>query len=222
MTLFGKSIATFARHLVPAILSVLSCAAWGLPDIQVQGLFSGKAVLSIDGQLRMLSDGQRSDEGVELVSATASKAIILYDGEKFELDLSSRISASFSEAEVNDVRLIADSKGHYVTQARINGRSVQVMLDTGATVVAMSGNQADMLGIDYKSAPQGRVSTASGVVTSRQVRLSSVQIGNISMNAIDAVVLEGDSPSIILLGNSFLSRVDMRNDGGLMILTAPF
>lgn len=213
------------RHCMAALL-VLGCLVsadvMGQPDIQVQGLFSGKAVLNINGNLRMLSEGQESPDGVKLISADTSNAVILYDGKEFTLDLSSRISAAYSNAEVNNIRLMPDSRGHYITQVRINGRSAQVMLDTGATSVAMSSRQADQLGINYKDAPQGRSSTAAGVVSTRQIRLSSVQLGSITLNNIEAVVLEGDSPDIILLGNSFLSRVDMRNEGNLMVLTAPY
>lgn len=208
--------------LITAIFCCLAPHLVAQPDIQVQGLFDGKAVLNINGALRMLSTGQVSPEGVTLVSANTSSAEILYQGERFELDLSSRISAAYSEAEVNEVRLLPDSRGHYITPVRINGRSVSVMLDTGATSIAMNSYQADQLGIDYRNAPQGRVSTAAGDVSSRRVKIASVQLGNITLNNLDAVVLEGNAPDIILLGNSFLSRVEMRNEGGLMVLTAPY
>lgn len=192
------------------------------PDIQVQGLFDGKAVLNVNGKLRMLSEGQESPEGITLLSANTSSAEILYEGERFKLDLSSRISAAYTQAEVNEIRLMPDSRGHYITQVRINGRSAQVMLDTGATSIAMNSRQANQLGIDYHDAPVIRVSTAAGDVPSRRVKLASVQLGTIALNNLDAVVLDGDSPEIILLGNSFLSRVEMRNEGQLMVLKAPY
>ena len=192
------------------------------PDVQVQGLFTDRAVLNINGKLRMLSTGQKSPEGVKLLSANAVKALISYGGKEFELGISSHISTAYSAAALNDVRLIADSRGHYITQVRINGQSVQVLLDTGATAVAMSSRQADQLGISYRDAPRERVATASGHVAGRKVKLSSVQLGPITVNSVDAVVLPGGHPDIILLGNSFLSRVEMRNEGSLMVLTAPY
>lgn len=204
------------------LLMLASTSGWSQPDIQVQGLFAGRAVLNIEGNLRMLSDGDTSPEGVELIKATSTNALIRYQGQEFELDLSSRISASFTQAESRDVRLMADSRGHYITQARINGRSVEVMLDTGATSIAMNSIHAELLGIDYKSGPTVRVSTAGGNVMSHQVQLRSVQVGDITVNSVTALVTEGSSPDIILLGNTFLSRVQMRNEGSIMVLSAPF
>ena len=202
--------------------TALPLSAISQPDIQVQGLFKDKAVLNVNGNMRLLSVGQESPEGLKLLSADTSKALLSFEGKEFELDLSSRISSAFKTAEVNEVRLTPDARGHYITQMKINGRSVRVLLDTGATTIAMNSNQAKELGINYKDAPQGRVSTAAGVVNSHKVQLSSVQLGTITMNNVSASVLEGDAPDIILLGNSFLSRVDMRNEGSLMVLTAPF
>lgn len=205
------------------LLSIaISALTISQPDIQVQGLFNDKAVLNVNGHLRMLSVGQQSPEGVKLLRADTSKARILFEGKEFELDLSSRISAAYTTAQVNDVRLMPDSRGHYITQVRINGRAAQVMLDTGATIIAMNSNHATQLGISYKDAPQGRASTASGVVNTRRVKLNSVQLGTITLNNVEASVIEGNSPDIILLGNSFLSRVDMRNEGNLMVLSAPY
>jgi len=209
--------------LIGTLLWVLSTTTvMAQPDIQVQGLFTGKAVLNVNGNLRMLSVGQESPEGVKLLSADPAKALVSFEGKKFELDLSSRISSAYKAAEVNDVRLMPDSRGHYITQVRINGRSAEVLLDTGATSIAMNSNHANQLGISYKDAPQGRVSTAAGDVNSRQVKLNSVQLGTITLNNVNAVVLEGNAPDIILLGNTFLSRVKMRNEGSLMVLTAPY
>ena len=208
--------------LLISCLALSDLKAFSLPDIQVQGLFPNKAVLNINGKLRLLSAGQQSPEGIKLISANTANALILYEGKQYELDLSSRISAAYTAAAANDVRLLPDSRGHYITQVRINGRSVQVLLDTGATSIAMNSQQAARLGIDYEHGPQTIVATAAGDLKSRRVNLNSVQLGPIQLNNVEALVLEGSSPDIILLGNSFLSRVGMRTEGKLMVLTAPY
>lgn len=207
---------------ISSLFLFFTLQAQSQPDIQVQGLFSGKAVLNINGQLRMLSEGQTSPEGVRLISASTEKARIYYNDQEFDIDLSSRINSSYTAATHKEVRLTAGQNGHYVSTARINGRQAQVMLDTGASMIAMSSVEADRLGISYKSAPTSRASTAAGIVKTYSIKLNSVQLGAIELTNIDAAVIEGDFPEQILLGNSFLSRLQMRNEGTVMVLTAPF
>lgn len=210
------------RLLMGLLFLFLSSEALSQPDIQVQGLFSGKAVLNINGQLRMLSEGQESPEGVRLISATTEKARIYYRDQEYDIDLSSRINSDYTASELREVRLIAGQNGHYVTAARINGRQTEVLLDTGASIVAMSSKEANRLGISYSSAKISRASTASGIVKTYSIQLGSVQVGAITLTNVEAAVIEGDFPEQILLGNSFLSRLQMRNDGSIMVLTAPF
>ena len=191
-------------------------------DVQVQGLFSGRAVLNVDGKLRMLKEGESSPEGIRLISADTQRALVEINGERRELNLSSRISSSFKQAASNEVKLFADAQGHYQTEASINGRSARVLVDTGASLVAINSNQADLLGIKYIDGRPGRASTASGMVPTKQVTLHSVRIGSINMTNVEAVVIEGEFPEVILLGNSFLSRLEMRNDGKLLVMKAPY
>jgi len=152
------------RFVLGFLLFMLSSELLSQPDIQVQGLFSGKAVLNINGQLRVLSEGQVSPEGVRLISASTEKARIEYSDQEFDIDLSSRINSSYRTATVREVRLRAGHNGHYVTPARINGKNTEVLLDTGASFIAMSSKEANRLGIAYQSAEKSRASTAAGVV----------------------------------------------------------
>ncbi len=210
------------QWLTATFLWATSALVFAQPDIQVQGLFAGKAVLNINGSMQMLSEGETSPEGVILVSATTSMAVIELDGQRYELDLSSRINSDYIPAEGKEIRLMADNNGHYFTTIRINGRQAQAMLDTGATSVAMNSRQATSLGLNYRDAPSQVVSTAAGRVQGRQITLNRVSLGDIELTSVTALVLEGDFPEVILLGNSFLSRLEMNNQGSVMILTAPF
>ncbi|MDH5710949.1 MAG: TIGR02281 family clan AA aspartic protease, partial [Gammaproteobacteria bacterium] len=69
------------------------------PDIVVQGLFAGKAVVQIDGQRRVLAPGQTSPEGVKLVSADTKQAILEVDGKQRSYTLGSAVSLNFTQAE---------------------------------------------------------------------------------------------------------------------------
>lgn len=195
---------------------------WAMPDIQVQGLFTGRAMVSIDGNVKLMREGETSPEGVLLVSADSKAAVIEYEGVSHTLSLSDRIGASFAQPEAAEVRLQPDSRGHYLARASINGRFINVMVDTGATMVAMNSRHAAELGLNLDNASRSRASTASGIVETKLVTLSSVSIGGVTRNAVAASVIEGDFPETILLGNSFLSGVDMRVESGILILKPKF
>ncbi|MDP3210596.1 TIGR02281 family clan AA aspartic protease [Methylotenera sp.] len=106
--------------------------------------------------------------------------------------------------------------GHYRTEALINGEKVNVLVDTGATGVAISQSVADKLNL--KSINAVRTNTANGESIGYMVRLGSVQIGGVHANNVAAMIapgLDGD----ILLGMSFLGRMDIRLYKGEMTIT---
>lgn len=106
--------------------------------------------------------------------------------------------------------------GHYRTEALINGEKVNVLVDTGATGVAISQSVADKLNL--KSINAVRTNTANGESIGYMVRLDSVKIGGVHANNVAAMIapgLDGD----ILLGMSFLGRMDIRLYKGEMTIT---
>lgn len=106
--------------------------------------------------------------------------------------------------------------GHYRSEALINDTKVNVLVDTGATGVAISQRIADRLQLQSRHAV--RTSTANGDTVAYMVRLESVQIGGVRANNVAAVIapgLEGD----VLLGMSFLGRMDVRLFQGAMTIT---
>jgi aspartyl protease family protein len=88
-------------------------------------------------------------------------------------------------------------------------------------VIAISAEEARRLGVRYLNAPQGMVGTANGVAPAYKVKLDTVRIGDITLNGVDAVVLEGGL-GINLLGMSFLNRTEMKRDGETMTLIKRF
>lgn len=105
--------------------------------------------------------------------------------------------------------------GHYRAQALINGEKVDVLVDTGATGVAISQNVADRLKL--KSIDAIRTNTANGDSVGYLVRLKSVQIGGVKAENVSAMIaptLDGD----VLLGMSFLGRMDVRLYKGEMTI----
>lgn len=112
------------------------------------------------------------------------------------------------------VELAAQDNGHFNTHAEINGRPVEVMVDTGATTVALSYEDAERAGIHLRDQDFTRsVHTANGVARVAPVTLDRVSIGGITVRDVPAAVTEPGRLKTSLLGMSFLSRLsrfDMR------------
>lgn len=199
------------------ILLLMAQAATAM-DIQVRMLARGSALLEIDGKQRMLRDGNKSPEGVLLVSSDGKKAVIEVDGKRQALTLTKRIATNFTTAQKSVVRIASTHGGHYVTPGRINGMPVEFMVDTGATMIAMNYVVAERLGIDYRAGRPIKVNTANGVAQAYEVILSSVSIGDLEVQQIRAAVSSTEFPQVILLGNSYLGKVDMQVDNGVLLL----
>ncbi len=210
------------RGVLAMWLCIASASVFAVSSIEAQALMTDAAVLMIGNQQRMLRNGQRSPEGVLLVSATTQRAIIEVDGQRKELKLSQRISGNFSAVDTSEVRVERNANAQYLTTASINGRLTTVMVDTGANTVALSGRHAEALGIPYHRGTPTRVSTASGIANAYSIQLDNIAIGGVAVPFVSAVVVEGDFPATILLGMSFLQRVGMREENGALFLKQKF
>jgi len=118
------------------------------------------------------------------------------------------------------VEIKSGRSGHFDTEAEINGRSIKVMVDTGATMVALSYEDAEHAGIYLNRGDFTRaVTTANGVARVAPVTLDRVSIGDITVRDVPAAVAEPGRLNTSLLGMSFLSRLsrfDMRS--GVLVL----
>lgn len=111
------------------------------------------------------------------------------------------------QASGASAQVVRGADGHYWTQARIDGRAVDVLVDTGATVVALTRQDARRLGVDPgPDAFTRHVQTASGLARAAPVRLSSVSVGGTRVEAVEALVVE-EGLAYSLLGMSFLGRL---------------
>lgn len=213
---------TFFKTIAVALL----CCATQIQaaDISVTALFGGKAQLVIDGgKPRMLSAGQTSPEGVKLISADSSAAVIEFQGKRRSLALGSgmRIGGadlSAGSSSGSSVTLTADERGHYQTLGQVNGGTVTFLVDTGATSIALPSADARRLGINYLNGQRGFTQTANGRAVAYRITLDTVKVGDITLHAVEAVVLEGDGLKIALLGMSFLNRTEMKRDGQALTL----
>jgi aspartyl protease family protein len=206
-------------HRIFALAGVVLAFAAQAADVTVVGIFPNKAVVQIDGgSLRTLAIGQKTAEGVTLLSVDRDSATFDIDGSRTTLGLGqARISRT--EPVAQSVRLTADLQGHFRTDGQINGRTVAFTVDTGATVIALPSSEAVRIGIDYQRGQKVAMRTANGTTGAYLVKLDTVSLGGVTLHGVDAVVVEGNGLAFPLLGMSFLNRMDMKREGDVMTLT---
>lgn len=195
-----------------------------LADTQVNivGLFSNKAVVIINGgKPKTLSIGQVID-GVKLLAADSKTATLQIEGKNKTLGMGQAASVGVASGAVSSVTLYADTQGHFVSDCQINGVTLKFLVDTGATTVALNSGDAKFANIDYKRGIPVQVSTANGVVTAYRVTIANLKIGAVTLSQVEGSVLEGGSPSVVLLGMSALNRLDMKRQDIALTLTKKY
>lgn len=188
-------------------------------DVALAGLFGNRAVLVIDGGSPVTLQVGQSANGVRLVKVAGDLAVVEVEGRKLEVRLGERVVQRGASADTHV--LYSDNRGHFKPEGKINGRPVRFLVDTGASMVSMGVSDARRLGLDLSQAIVGRSQTANGVVNVRRVMLDSVQVGSMVVFNIEASVHETDLP-VVLLGMSFLSRMDMTHEGSRLTLRKRF
>ncbi|MEE8364475.1 MAG: retropepsin-like aspartic protease [Gammaproteobacteria bacterium] len=208
----------FLPVIAAAILMLcLSTSNAGDIDIKVVGLFTNKVLLEIEGEQKLLSKGETFN-GVTLISASARGAVVSIHGEKKKLSLNQSIGSNYKKPDRAKSTIYPDEQGMYYVKGKINGRSLRFLIDTGATYLTMSGQQAALIGIDYRQGVRGFVNTASSTVPVWQIVLDRVSVGDISVPNVEASVIEGSRPHDALLGNSFLKFTQLERTGSVMEL----
>lgn len=201
---------------LPLLLSSWLMAA---TQVRVVGLFPGAAVLNVDGQRKLVKVGQVGPGGVVVVSADSRGAVLRVDGVERSYSLSREYSNGFAEAQKKQFSVAKGIGGHYWLAGSVNGHSIQFLVDTGATSIALNDAHARRLGIDYRVAGTPlQVSTASGTARGWRVTLDRVKVGELEVLGVEAVVLEGNSPTEALLGMSFLGRVGWKVEQDVLVL----
>jgi len=204
---------------------VFSAPASAIKSVSVYALFNGKAILIIDGQRRMLRVGDTTPEGLTLISSNTSGAVIDVDGKREELGLNinptvepMHVGNSASGSFATTVTLNMGPDGFFHVGGEINNKSVTFLVDTGASSVALSESMARRLDIDFASGKKAYASTANGNTRMRFVILDKVSVGSIEVDNVQAAVIQDPGPPGILLGMSFLSKLEMKRSGTTMEL----
>jgi aspartyl protease family protein len=190
-------------------------------SVALTGMLGAKALVIVDGSPpKALAPGE-TFKGVKIVSTQGNQAVVEIDGEKQTLRIGeapvSVGSKSGDAPSGNRVVLTAADGGHFFTLGQINGQSAQMVVDTGASSVALSAVAAQRMGIDYRTGQPIQMSTANGVIPGWRVKLASVRVGDVVVRQVDGVVSSGAMP-YVLLGNTFLTHFQMTRTNDQMVL----
>ena len=211
--------ATDVRRLA-ALLVVFAAAPSWAQSVSMSGSLGDKALLVIDGAPRTVAAGA-TVQGVKLVSVAGSDAVVEVKGKRVTLTMGGaqvNLGGTPTEGAGSQIVLTADSRGHFFTGGSVNGKAVRFVVDTGATFVSMGADQARELGVDFTKGERGVSNTANGQIAVYKVKLASVRVGDVQLFDIDGLVGQQPMPGI-LLGNSFLTRFQMKRDNDTMTLT---
>jgi len=206
-----------ARAAVTLVFAALGASAQA-QTVSMSGSLGDKALLVIDGTPRTVAAGS-TVQGVKLVSVSGNEALVEIGGQRRTLTLGGQVNigAVDSPGGGSSIVLSADSGGHFFANGTINGKSVRFVVDTGATNVSMSQSVAERIGLDYRSGQRGVSNTANGQVQAYRVPLTSVRVGEVEIYNVAATVLPVPM-DYVLLGNSFLTRFQMKRENDTLTL----
>ena len=134
-----------------------------------------------------------------------------------------RMAAARAQQEIipgRKVRLPADARGHFTGEFKLNGRRVEALVDTGATLVAINFSMAKRIGIDLSPADfKYEVDTANGKARAASAMIDNLQIGRIYIEGVQAIILDDKALHGTLIGMSFLKRLGRFEvaDGALVL-----
>ena len=204
------------------LLGLMTCAHAQAQSVAMSGGMGSRALLVINGGApKALAAGDTS-QGVKVVSVSSDQTVVEVAGKRQTITLGGAPVSigghAGSGANGTQIVLSAGPGGHFVTQGAINGHATQFMVDTGATSVAMGADEALRMGIKFEDGERFYGNTANGAVVGYRVSLTTVRIQDVEVHNVEAAVLPLPMPNI-LLGNSFLTRFQMKRENDMLTLT---
>jgi aspartyl protease family protein len=202
-----------------ALLFLLAAGGAQAQSVALQGMLGGKALLIVDGAPPKTVAPGETHKGVKVLSTSGDEAVLEINGKRHSVRVGDAPASVGGAAgpRGNRIVLTAGTNGHFLSQGSINGRAAYFMVDTGASGVGIGAPDAERMGIDYRAGRPVRMNTANGEARGWFVKLASVRIGDVEVHDVDAVVGEQSMP-YVLLGNSFLTRFQMRRDNDQLVL----
>lgn len=188
--------------------------------VALSGSMGSRALLVIDGDAPRAVAVGSTVQGVKLLSVNEAQAVVEIDGRRQTLRLGEaavNLGGAASAGSGTQITLSSDANGHFQAQGQINGRGVLFLVDTGATMVSMGQDEAERLGLAYKNGERIGLRTANGNTVGYRISLNTVRVGDVEVHNVAAVVQPQPMP-FILLGNSFLTRFQMKRENDTLLL----
>lgn len=210
-----------ARMLAAGLLLASAVGSAWAQSVAMTGSMGSKALLVVNGGAPKALAAGETHQGVKVLSVGAEQVTVEVGGKRQTVALGGApvsIGGSGGGATGTQIVLTAGSGGHFTALGSINGRSIPFLVDTGATSVALSAEDARRLGIDFSKGQRITGSTANGTITAYRVKLNSVRIQDVEVFDVDAAVVPQGMPHV-LLGNSFLSRFQIKQENDKLTLT---
>jgi aspartyl protease family protein len=203
------------------LLALAACGAAAQAQAQtvsLSGSLGDKALLVIDGTPRTVAIGS-TVQGVKLIRVSNNDAQVEIAGQRRTLMLEGQVKIVGADSPGGGTTIVmsAGGGGHFWANGTINGKAVRFLVDTGATNVSMSQSQAEQLGLDYRNGQRGISSTANGQVQAYRMPLTSVRVGEVEVYNVAATIVPVPM-DYVLLGNSFLTRFQMKRENDTLTL----
>ena len=192
-------------------------------SVALTGVLGSKALLVVDGGAPKALAANESHQGVRLLQLNGDSAVVDVKGQRQTLRLGEAPVSIGSRGGTNGAsrsnRLVlqADSRGHFIDRGLINGKTMQYMVDTGASTVAIGRADAERMGLAFEQGTPVMMRTANGNAQGWRIKLASVRIGEMDIYDVEAIVAPQSMP-YVLLGNSLLSHFQMTRKGTEMVL----
>jgi aspartyl protease family protein len=154
-----------ALRPLAALALLAACAAADGQTVSLQGMLGHQALLIVDGAAPKGVAPGDSWHGVKVLSTSGDEAVLEIGGRRQTLHVGEAPASVGGRGASAGTRIVltAGTGGHFSTQGAINGQSARMMVDTGATFVAMGVDEAQRLGVDWRRGQQGSMNTANGV-----------------------------------------------------------
>jgi len=179
--------------------------------VRVLGMFTGAVIIEIDGKRVLIKEGKTGPRGVKLIKVDGIEAILRVNGQEQTFTLSSHTPSTSKNGKPESITIKRDPDGHYYSVLEIIGKKIGVIIDTGASGISMSELHAKTLGIKYLNGEQVNISTAGGKIKGYRIKIAKVSLQGIEVQNVDVIIHKGSSPTIVLLGMSFLKKVNYSN-----------
>lgn len=204
-------------HSKLLVLLWLSASAAMASEAALVGVSGNRALVSINGApARGMSVGESVGD-FKLLAIQNGQALVQINGQKRTLRAGEHVTPSAGAGIGTTLTLKADPRGHFFADTRINNIGLRMMVDTGATSIALGASDARRLGLSPGEGQAIQMQTANGIARGYRITLDKIQVGDITVNNVEAVITAADMPTA-LLGMSFLNRMEMQRSGDTMTL----